>query len=572
MGRVFSTVGLHTQLLIVQLLGYNRGAFQIRMLTHSCRDCNRLNLIAIATNENGRVAVFWTIAWGILFLAIIGLAIHDVFQKKYPVLRNFPVIGHARHGLEDLGPKLRQYIVAGNDEERPFTRDQRHWIYRSADKGNNYFGFGTDNDLETTNGYLIIKQSTFPLTIPIPTDSDYDPHYRLPCAKVLGGARGRKQAFRPASLINLSAMSYGSLSAAAVEAMNRGALIAGCLQNTGEGGVSPYHDHGGDLTWQLGTAYFGARTADGRFDEKLFVESCRRFNIKAIEVKLSQGAKPGHGGLLPGAKVTPEIAAIRGIPVGNDCLSPAAHPAFSNADQMLDFVEKLADLTGLPIGIKSAVGEMEFWRDLVKLMATSDRGVDFVTIDGGEGGTGAAPLTFSDHVALPFKLGMSRVYREFAETGLHEKIVFIGSGRLGFPAESLLAMAMGCDMINVGREAMLAVGCIQAQICHTGRCPTGVATQNKWLMRGLDPTDKSARLANYILALRKEILELCHACGVEHPAMITTDQFEILCDTFQSRSVNECFRLQGVNTRPSKEDLAEITAIMRQPNRSGQDT
>jgi glutamate synthase domain-containing protein 2 len=513
--------------------------------------------------------VFWTIGWLIPLLAVIGLAIHDLFQKKYPVLRNFPVIGHARHGLEDLGPKLRQYIVAGNDEERPFTRDQRHWVYRSADKGNNYFGFGTDNDLENTTGYLIIKQSTFPISDPGLTDSGCDPGYRLPCAKVLGSARDRKHAFRPASLVNLSAMSFGSLSAAAVEAMNRGALIAGCLQNTGEGGVSPYHDHGGDLVWQLGTAYFGARTAEGRFDEQRFVEAVQRFNIKAIEVKLSQGAKPGHGGLLPGAKVTPEIARIRGIPVGKDCLSPAAHQEFGNADQLLDFIEKLADLTGLPIGIKSAVGEMEFWRELVKLMERGDRGVDFVTIDGGEGGTGAAPLTFADHVSLPFKLGMSRVFREFAETGLSEKIVFIGSGRLGFPAEALLAMGMGCDMINVGREAMLAVGCIQAQICHTGKCPTGVATQNRWLMRGLDPTDKSVRLANYITTLRKEILELCHACGVEHPAMITADQFEILSETYQSKSFKECFRLQGISTRPSAKDIADVIEIMRNRNRHG---
>ncbi len=513
--------------------------------------------------------MFWTIGWGILLLAIAGLAIHDLFQKKYPILRNFPVIGHARHGLEDLGPKLRQYIVAGNDEERPFTRDQRHWIYRSADKANNYFGFGTDNDLENTSSYLIIKQNTFPITDPLPSDPAYDPHYRVPCAKQLGAPRGRKHAFRPASLINLSAMSYGSLSAAAVEAMNKGAMIAGCMQNTGEGGISPHHDYGGDLIWQLGTGYFGARTPDGRFDEQRFVESCQQFNVKAIEVKLSQGAKPGRGGLLPGPKVTPEIAAIRGIPLGEDCLSPAAHREFSNADQMLDFVEKLADLSGLPIGIKSAIGEMEFWRDLVKLMEAGNRGVDFITIDGGEGGTGAAPLTFADHVSLPFKLGMSRVYREFAETGLNEKIVFIGSGRLGFPAEALLALAMGCDMVNVGREAMLAVGCIQAQICHTGNCPTGVATQKKWLMRGLDPTDKSVRLANYIVTLRKEILELCHACGVEHPAMITTDHFEILSETFQSRSLKECFRLQGVNTRPGEQDIADITKIMRNGNQIG---
>ena len=508
--------------------------------------------------------MYWLIGLGILLLLIVALAIHDLFQTRHPILRNFPVVGHARYFLEELGPKIRQYIVAGNNEERPFTRDQRHWVYRSADKENNYFGFGTDNDIENASSYLIIKQTAFPLSDPRSGAPDYDPTYRIPCAKTLGESRGRAKAFRPNSIINVSAMSYGSLSSAAVEAINRGCKIAGCIQNTGEGGVSPvHHNHGGDLIWQLGTGYYGARQANGRFDEKLFVDTCAAFPIKAVEVKLSQGAKPGRGGVLPGSKITAEISKIRSIPMGKDCISPATHLEFGNADEMLDFVERLADITGgLPIGIKSAVGEMDFWRDLVQMMQSGQRGVDYVQIDGGEGGTGAAPLTFSDHVSLPFKMGFSRVFREFAECGLHEKVVFIGSGKLGFPQESLLAMAMGCDMINVAREAMMAVGCIQAQICHTGKCPTGVATQNKWLMRGLDPTDKSARLANYVTTLRKEILQLCHACGTNHPAMITTDSFEILQECYQSRSVKECFRLQGITTMPSQEDRIAIAELM----------
>lgn len=507
----------------------------------------------------------WWIALGIVLVcvAIVAVvAIHDLFQKRHAVLRNFPVIGHGRYLLNELGPKLRQYIVAGNDEERPFTRDQRDWVYRSAALKNNYFGFGTDNDLEQSPGYLIIKQAAFPIHDAQPDDPKYDPHYRIPVAKTLGGPRGRKHAFRPSSIVNVSAMSFGSLSAAAVEAINRGCDLAGCMQNTGEGGISPHHDFGGDLIWQLGTGYYGARLPNGRFDEKQFIETCDRFSVRAVEIKLSQGAKPGRGGVLPANKVTAEIAQIRGIEIGKSCLSPNSHLEFENADQLLDFVERLADVTGLPIGIKSAVGELDFWRDLVSLMQTGDRGVDFVSIDGGEGGTGAAPLTFSDHVSLPFKMGFARVYREFAESGLHERVVFIGSGKLGFPEESLLAMAMGCDMINIAREAMMAIGCIQAQICHTGKCPTGVATQNKWLMRGLDPTDKAARLANYITMLRKEILQLCHACGVRHPALISTDSFEILNEGFQSRNVNECFRLQGIATVPSAEDRQSVSELM----------
>lgn len=508
----------------------------------------------------------WIIGIGIGLALLIGLLIvglRDYFQTRDPILRNFPIVGHGRHVLEELGPKLRQYIVADNNEERPFNRDQRQWVYRSANHENNYFGFGTDNDLENASSYLIIKQTAFPVSDPLKGDSDYDPEYHVPCAKILGAARGRAKAFRPNSIVNVSAMSYGSLSAAAVEAINRGCKLAGCLQNTGEGGIASHHDHGGGLIWQLGTGYFGARQENGRFCEKLFAENCERFAVKAVEVKLSQGAKPGRGGVLPGSKITAEISKIRSVPMGVDCVSPAAHLEFSNADEMLDFIERLADVSGgLPIGIKSAVGELDFWRDLARLMEAGDRGVDFIAIDGGEGGTGAAPLTFADHVSLPFKMGFSRVFREFAKTDLHEKIVFMGAGKLGFPQEALLATAMGADMIYIAREAMLAIGCIQAQICHTGKCPTGVATQNKWLMRGLEPTDKAARLANYIVTLRKEILQLCHAVGIRHPAMITTDSFEILQEGFQSISVKDCFHLEGVSTMPSEFDRQQIFEIM----------
>jgi glutamate synthase (ferredoxin) len=336
-------------------------------------------------------------------------------------------------------------------------------------------------------------------------------------------------------------MSYGSLSAAAIEALNRGAQLAGCLHNTGEGGVSPHHQHGGELIWQIGTGYFGCRNADGRFDMNRFRDVVAANSIRAIEIKLSQGAKPGRGGLLPSAKITPEISQFRGVPMGRDCVSPASHAEFQDVDSMLDFVERLADESGLPVGIKSAVGQMGFWRELVAQIDGSGRSVDFITIDGGEGGAGAAPLVFSDHVALPFKLAISSVYRIFADAELHKKIVFIGSGKLGFPDNALFAFGLGCDMINVGREAMLAIGCIQAQRCHTGHCPTGVATQNRWLMSGLDPTHKASRFANYVVTLRKELLELSRACGVSHPSLVSTDHFEILDDCFVAKSATECF-------------------------------
>ena len=493
---------------------------------------------------------------------LIGLWVtYDLMQRKHAILRNFPIIGHFRYWLENIGPELRQYIVTSNNEERPFSRDQRSWVYASSKKQNNYFGFGTDNDLEMSPNYLIIKHSAFPINDVRPGEPDYDPAYSIACAKILGKSRGRKHAFRPTSVVNVSAMSYGSLSGPAVEAINRGCAIANCLHNTGEGGVSQHHRHGGELVWQIGTGYFGCRTPNGGFDESRFLETVGHSKIRAIEIKISQGAKPGRGGVLPAAKVTSEIAAIRGIPIGKDCISPSAHRCFHDVDSMLDFVERLAEISGLPIGIKSAVGQLDFWFDLAMSMQSGTRGVDFINIDGGEGGTGAAPLVFSDHVALPFKIGFTRIHNIFAQHGLRDRIVFQGAGKLGFPQTAGLAFALGCDTINVAREAMLSIGCIQAQRCHTGHCPTGVATQNWWLQKGLDPTHKASRLANYVVTLRKEILDLCHACGKPHPSQLGVDDFEIVDACFQSRSVAECFGIDRVVTGEAMDDLAAAKAI-----------
>jgi glutamate synthase domain-containing protein 2 len=284
--------------------------------------------------------------------------------------------------------------------------------------------------------------------------------------------------------------------------------------------------------------------------------------IRAIEVKLSQGAKPGLGGVLPRAKITAEIAEIRGIPTDRDCISPAAHSAFRNADEMLDFVELLASETGLPVGIKSAVGDSAFWEELAGMMASGTRGVDFITIDGGEGGTGAGPLVFTDHVALPFKVGFSRVQKIFTDHGLHQRVVFVGSGKLGFPEAAVFAFALGCDAINVGREAMMAIGCIQAQRCHTNHCPTGVATHHPWLVRGLEPTSKAGRLANYMVTMRKEILALSRACGVPHPALITADRLELLDDRFGATTVAELFGYGRGSGLPSAIDCEEVGRLM----------
>jgi len=496
------------------------------------------------------------ILWGFLAL-LVAVLVYDLTQKKHAILRSFPIIGHFRYWLEAVGPELRQYIVTDNDEERPFSRDQRRWVYASSKNTNNNFGFGTDNDLEEAPNYLIIKHKAFP------KDDNYgDPLHLIPCAKIVGGPRNRPHAYRPKSIIYTSAMSYGSLSSAAVEAINRGVAIAQSQQNTGEGGISPHHDHGGDLIYQLGTGYFGARDRDGNFSMELLKEKCVRFKVKAVEIKLSQGAKPGRGGLLPGAKVTKEVAEIRNVEIGRDVASPASHKAFSSADGMLDFVERIAEETGLPVGIKSAVGEMAFWEDLADLMRDGTRGVDFIQIDGGEGGTGAAPLVFADHVALPFKIAFSRVYSVFASRGIANKVVWVGSGRIGLPAMGLFSMGLGCDMIAVAREAMLAIGCIQAQRCHSGHCPTGVATQNKWLMRGLDPEVKSHRLANYLVHLRKELMWLTHACGYDHPSEVSLDDFEIIDGCFGAKPARGLFGYAPGWGVPDEATLAEARLLM----------
>lgn len=470
-------------------------------------------------------------------VALGAVAVRDIVQKKHSLQRNFPVLAHARYWLETVGPELRQYIVTGNDEERPFSRDQRTWIYASSKEQNSYFGFGTDLDVEHTQGHAYIKQRTFADRLP----SDQDHNWTLLSAKVLGGPRGRAKAFRPESVVNVSAMSFGSLSSNAITAINKGAAAAGCLHNTGEGAISPYHRNGADLVVQIGTAYFGCRDEHGTFSLDRLKEMIASAPVKALEIKLSQGAKPGLGGLLPAPKVTPEIAAIRGIPEGKDCASPSRHTAFQDVDSMLDFVEMLGAETGLPVGIKSAVGAMDFWEELARLMSPRDRGVDFITLDGGEGGTGAAPLIFADSVSLPYRMGFSRVYGTFAELGLTDDITFIGSAKLGLPDNAVVAFALGADMINVAREVMLSIGCIQAQKCHTDHCPTGVATQNPWLVRGLDPVSKAERCSVYLRTLRKELTRVSAAVGVAHPALITCADVDIFNGDYDARSLSSVY-------------------------------
>jgi len=459
----------------------------------------------------------------ILSVLLVGLFIHDRFiQKKHVILTNFPVIGHIRFLFEKIGPELRQYWVANNREEAPFNRVQRAYIYASSKDENNMQGFGSDADFKK-DGHFFIKHAAFPFK----TENHINELYPdfLPCAKIIGAYNKRLKPYHPTSVINISAMSYGALGSGATESNNRGAAIAGCYHNTGEGGMSPYHQKGADVVFQIGTAYYGCRDEKGKFSmDELIKLTQLNPKIKMIEIKLSQGAKPGKGGILPAEKVTPEIAAIRKIKAGEASISPGYHTAFSDIKSLINFIEEIAEKTGLPVGIKSAVGESKFWADLAFYMREYSYGPDFITIDGGEGGTGAAPAAFADHVSLPFEVAFSNVYKIFQIANLTDRITFIASGKLGLPAEAIKAFALGADMINMAREILLSQGCIQAQQCHTGKCPTLIATNKNQHLYNVEY--KSQRVAKFVKTLRKDILAITHACGYEHPCQIQTSDIE----------------------------------------------
>jgi len=493
-----------------------------------------------------------------LVVLIVIVFVFDVTQKKHAILHNYPVLGHMRYFLEMIGPELRQYWVAHDKEEMPFDRTERSWIYATSKGVNNYQGFGT-TEMQYGIGYPIIKNAAFPFP---EKDAQYpgDDPSAIPCVKIVGAMHNRRRPWRPNSIVNISAMSFGALGKNAISALNRGAGLAGCYHNSGEGGVSKYHLLGGTVVWQIGTGYFGACDKDGNFSIDVVADRvAKNPTIRAIEIKLSQGAKPGKGGVLPGSKVVGEIAETRGVTEGTDCISPNCHSQFSNIDELIDFVELIAERTGLPVGVKAAVGETHFWEELAEKMKTRRQGVDFITIDGSEGGTGAAPLTYADHVSLPFKISFMRVYQIFQHAGLSRGIVWIGSGKLGFPDRAIVAYAMGCDMISVAREAMLSIGCIQSQACHTGHCPTGIATMSSWRQGGLHIDTKAQRLARYVQGFRKELLSLAHTAGYEHPAQFTPEDIELSTGVNKFSELGE---VMGYSPDPtefvSMQDLKEV--------------
>src|SRR5690606_500670 len=377
--------------------------------------------------------------WILIFLVL--LAIRDIFvQRAHTISHNFPIIGHLRYLFESIGPEIRQYFVANNREELPFNRIERGWIYASAKSENNYEGFGTDRDIYA-HQHIFINNAMIPFKIDKNHPNSIDKSF-LPCAKVIGKFNNRRRPYRPASIINVSAMSFGSLSANAIASLNKGAKLADAYHNTGEGGLSPYHCNGSDVVFHFGTGYFGVRDREGNFSMEKMVQLVKENPfIRAIEIKLSQGAKPGKGGVLPAAKISKEIAEIRHVEMGKDVLSPPNHSAFSTVAEMVDFIEAIAENTGLPVGIKAAIGKLEQWEELTNIMLKTGKGPDFITVDGGEGGTGAAPPSFADHVSLPWVYGFSDLYKLFKSKKLTERVVFIGSGKLGFPGKAAMAFA-----------------------------------------------------------------------------------------------------------------------------------
>lgn len=448
---------------------------------------------------------------GVLALAFLGLTllgVRDTRQSRHSVLRNYPVIGHLRFLLEYIRPEMRQYFIEGDNEAAPFSRQQRSLVYQRAKGEPDKRPFGTQIDVQAI-GYEWINHSMQPTTLP---SHDF---------RITVGA-GRAQPYS-ASIFNISAMSFGALSANAVLSLNEGARRGGFAHDTGEGSISRHHRvHGGDLIWEIGSGYFGCREADGSFSEARFAENARLPQVKMVELKLSQGAKPGHGGVLPGPKVTPEIAEARGVPVGVDCVSPASHSAFSTPIEMMRFIERLRELSGgKPTGFKLCIGHPWEWFAIAKAMLETGIVPDFIVVDGAEGGTGAAPLEFTDHVGAPLQEGLLLVHNTLVGLNLRDRIRIGCAGKVISAFDIARAMALGADWCNSARGFMFALGCIQAHSCHTGNCPTGVTTQDPLRQRALDVPTKSQRVFNYHQQTLHALKELVQAAGLNHPSEIT---------------------------------------------------
>lgn len=445
-----------------------------------------------------------------ILVPLVIVWIYDIVQTKHTILRNFPVLGHIRYIFEFLRPEVQQYFIASDEAERPYNREVRSIIYQRAKGVRDTIPFGTSQDI-LKDGYTWVLHSLAPKV-----------EAKVEDRISVGGPDCKKPYL--ASRLNISAMSFGSLSANAIMALNLGAKIGGFAHNTGEGGISPYHLQGGDLVFQLGTAYFGCRDDAGHFDDSLFITESAREEVKMIEIKLSQGAKPSHGGILPAAKVTQEIAEIRKIKMGEDADSPAAHSTFDTPKGLLEFIQKLRLLSGgKPIGFKLCIGRKEDFLGICKAMLETNILPDFITVDGAEGGTGAAPLEFANHVGEPLTAGLIFVHNALVGIGVREQIRVICSGKVATGFDMVFRIAMGADICQNARAMMMSVGCVQSKQCNANTCPTGVATQNLRLQRGLVVEQKKLRAAEYHKNTVHGFLEIVGAMGLSNPSQLKPD-------------------------------------------------
>lgn len=445
--------------------------------------------------------------WWLLALVALGLTatgLRDLAQRDHAILRNYPVLGHIRFFFEKIRPEIRQYFFEADSDEEPFSREDRSIVYQRSKNQEGVRPFGTKKKVYE-GGYSWMTHSINPTHL-----DRHDFRVRI-------GGRDCKQPY-DASLYNISAMSFGSLSGAAIEAMNKGAKMGGFAHDTGEGGISKYHRNGGDLIWEIGSGYFGCRAEGGGFDPGLFASQSQDPQVKMIEIKLSQGAKPGHGGMLPAAKITEEIAEARGVPMGEDCVSPAGHSQFSTPLELCAFIAELRDLSGgKPVGFKLCIGHRREFMCIVKAMIETDIYPDFIVVDGTEGGTGAAPLEFSNHVGMPLTEGLTFVHNVLRGADVRDRIRLGASGKLIHAFDIARAFALGADWCNSARGFMFSVGCIQAQACHTNHCPVGVTTQDPLRQRALVVPEKAPRVANFHRNTMRALAEMTGAAGLSDP-------------------------------------------------------
>jgi len=467
-----------------------------------------LTVICLAVAAYYEPRALWSL---VVIFPLLSRGLFDSFQKEHAILRNFPLIGHGRYLLESIRPEIQQYFIEMDTEGKPMSREERSVVYQRAKNELDTIPFGTQHDVYKP-GFEWVNHSLTATAAP------------KEAPRVLIGGPDCTKPY-DASLLNVSAMSFGALSPTAVQALNEGARKGGFAHNTGEGGISPYHaQNGGDLIWQIGTGYFGCRTLSGEFNPEMFAENASREAVKMIEIKLSQGAKPGHGGILPGAKVNAQIAQIRGVEIGKDVISPPSHRAFSNPIEFCEFIKLLRELSGgKPVGFKLCVGRPSEFASICKAMIHTGITPDFITVDGKEGGTGAAPLEFSNSVGMPLREGLKLVHNMLLAAGLRDRIKIIAAGKLVTGFDLFRALALGADVCYSARGFMLALGCIQALRCNSNICPTGVATQNRALWIGLDPVSKAERVYRFQKATVHSFLELAACAGLKDPRQVPAD-------------------------------------------------